>query len=314
MKIGTMLPLNESPDLGRPPTFQEIRALALQAEGAGFDSIWLYDHLLYRFPEGVLHNFPDGLTLGIWECWSILAALAEATERVDLGTLVVSGLWRNPALLAKMAVTVDEISNGRFILGLGPGAHRPDFDAFGYPFDHRVSRFEEAIEIVASLLREGKVDFHGRYFNAPDCELRPRGPRPGGPPVLIASQGPRMLKLTAQFADAWNTAWFGLVDGITDRRAELERACAEIGRDPKTIAVTVGVNVFYPMPGMTPTREVDPDRTLMGTPEEIAAGLRAYEDAGVSHVICGAPGQSTYEYGSYVITQLSEALKVYRSR
>ena len=306
MKVGFLLPLGESPDLGRPPTFQEIRALARHAEEAGFDSVWVYDHLLYRFP--------DGMTLGIWECWSILAALAAATERVELGTLVVAALWRNPALLAKMAVTVDEISNGRLILGLGTGAHRPDFDAFGYPFDHRVNRFEEAIEIVTSLLREGSVDFHGRYFNAPDCELRPRGPRPGGPPVLIASEGPRMLRLTAKHADAWNTAWFGSVDGITDRRADLETACAEIGRDPKTIAVTVGVNIFYPMPGMTPGRQIDADRTLMGTPEEIAAGLRAYDEAGVSHVICGALEHSTYEYGSYVLRQLSEALKVYRAR
>lgn len=144
MKVGYALPLNESPKLGRPPTFLEIRTLALQVEEAGFDSVWVYDHLLYRFP--------NDLTLGIWECWSTLTALAEATERVEVGTLVVSALWRNPALLAKMAVTVDEISNGRLILGLGTGAHRPDFDAFGYPFDHRASRFKEAIEIVTSLV------------------------------------------------------------------------------------------------------------------------------------------------------------------
>lgn len=306
MKIGILLPLNESPNLGRPPTFQEIRALARQAEEAGFDSIWVYDHLLY--------HFPGDMTLGIWECWSTLAALAAATERVELGTLVVAALWRNPALLAKMAVTVDEVSNGRLILGLGTGTHRPDFDAFGYPFDHRVSRFEEAIQIITSLLREGSVDFHGQYYDAPDCELRPRGPRPGGPPVLVASGRPRMLRLTAKYADAWNTAWYGPVEDIADRRAELERACAEVGRNPATVAVTVGVHVFYRTPGMPPTREVDPDSTLTGTADDVAAGLRAYADAGVAHVICGALADSSYAYASYVITQLSDALKAYHAR
>lgn len=304
MKIGVILPLGEDADLGRPPSFQEIRALALQAEESGFDSIWVYDHLLYRFQ--------DGLTLGIWECWSMLAALAETTSRVELGTLVVSALWRNPALLAKMAVTVDEISDGRLILGLGTGAHRPDFDAFGYPFDHRASRFEEAIEIVTSLLRKGKVDFQGQYYDANDCELRPRGPRQGGPPILIASQGPRMLKLTAKYADAWNTAWFGPVEGIAESRANLERACAEASRDPASIEVTVGVAVDYLRPEDEPGRELDPGNVLTRTPEEVAAGLRGYEDAGVSHVICGALRHSTYEYGSYAMGQLSEALKVYR--
>lgn len=305
MKVGFLVPLGEDYELGRPPTFREIRNLALRVEAAGFDSVWVYDHLLYRFPD---HG-----TLGIWECWSMLTAFAEATERVELGTLVVSALWRNPALLAKMAVTVDEISNGRLILGLGTGAHRPDFDAFGYPFDHRASRFDEAIHIVTSLLREGHVDFHGEYFDAPNCELRPRGPRPGGPPILIASRGPRMLELTARYADAWNTAWFGPVDGIAESRTNLEHACAKIGRDPASIDVTVGVGVDYPMPDDESGRELDPEKVLTGTPKEVAARLRAYEDAGVSHVICGALRHSTYAYGSFALDRLSEALEVYRS-
>lgn len=306
MKIGFILPLGESPELGRPPSFQEIRALALQAEEVGLDSIWVYDHLLYRFP--------DDMTLGVWEGWSTLAALAGVTERVELGTLVVAALWRNPALLAKMAVTVDEISNGRLILGLGTGFHQPEFDAFGYPFDHRVSRFEEAMEIITSLCREGRVDFHGHHVSAPDCELRPRGPRPGGPPILIASRSPRMLRLTAKYADAWNTAWFGPVADIAEHRAALEVACAEVGRDPKTIDVTVGVHVYSPMPGMTSDGEIDAANTLTGSAQDVAAGLRAYEEAGVSHVICGALAESTYEFASNTLTQLGEAVKVYHSR
>jgi probable F420-dependent oxidoreductase len=301
MKIGFILPLGESTTRGRPPTYQEIHALALQAEESGFDSIWVYDHLLYRFPD---HD-----TMGVWECWSMLSALAQATERVELGTLVMPVSWRNPSLLAKMAATVDEISNGRLILGLGTGFHRPEFDAFGYPSDHLAGRFEEGIQIITSLLREGKVDFHGEYFSAPDCEIRPRGPRPDGPPILVASQGPRMLRLTAQYADAWNTAWFGPVDDIAERRANMERACAEVGRDPRSIDLTVGVHVAYPQPGI----EFDPGKALTGTPEEVAASLRAYEEGGVAHVICGALADMTYEYTSHVMARVGEALSVYRA-
>jgi alkanesulfonate monooxygenase SsuD/methylene tetrahydromethanopterin reductase-like flavin-dependent oxidoreductase (luciferase family) len=208
-----------------------------------------------------------------------------------------------------MAATVDEISNGRLILGLGTGFHQPEFEAFGYPFDHRADRFEEAMQIITALLRDGKVDFHGEYFSAPNCEIRPRGPRPEGPPILVASGGPRMLRLTAQYADAWNTAWFGPVEGIAERRANMEQACEEVGRDPKTLDVTIGVHVAYPIPGI----EFDPAKVLSGTPEEVAAGLRAYEEAGVSHIICGALADVTYDYASYVMAQVGEALQVYRA-
>lgn len=300
MKVGFIIPLGESDTLGRPPSFQEIRALALQAEDAGFDSVWVYDHLLYRFPERE--------TVGVHECWSILAALADATERVELGTLVMPVSWRNPALLAKMAATVEEISNGRLILGLGTGFHQPEFDAFGYPYDHLASRFEEGIQIITSLLREGKVDFHGEYYSAPNGEIRPRGPRPEGPPILVASHGPRMLRLTAQYADAWNTAWFGPVADAAERRADFEKACAEAGRDPSTIETTVGVHCAYPFEGV----EFNPEKVLTGTPEEVAAGLRAYEESGVSHVICGALADMTYDYTSHVIANVGEALAAYR--
>ena len=142
--------------------------------------------------------------MGEWECWSLLAALAAATRRVALGPLVACTSFRNPALLAKIADTVDEVSGGRLILGLGAGWNEREYDAFGYPFDHRVSRFEEALTIVHSLLRTGQVDFAGTYYTARECELRPRGPRPAGPPIMVAGTGERMLRLAARHADAWN--------------------------------------------------------------------------------------------------------------
>ncbi len=278
MKVGLIMPIAEDDERHTAPGYAEIRAIALQAEAAGFDSIWVYDHLLYRFGENP--------TAGIWECWSLLAALAEATTRVQLGTLVICVPFRNPAVLAKMADTVDEISQGRLILGLGAGWHQPEFDAFGLPFDHKVDRFEEALQIIVPLLREGRVNFTGSYYSAPNCELRPRGPSARGPEIVIASFKPRMLQLTARYADSWNTAWLGLPTALPERRATLAAACAAEGRDPATLAVTVGVSMAYPTTGTPSDTPPSPDKVLSGSAAEVAAGLRAYADMGVAHVIC----------------------------
>ncbi len=299
MKVGVVLPLGENPATGSAPGYREIRDLALQAEAAGFDSIWLFDHLLYRRPEQP--------TAGPWECWTILTALAEATERVELGTIVLCTAFRNPAVLAKMAATLDEVSRGRLILGLGAGWHQPEFDAFGIPFDHKAGRFEEALKIIVPLVKEGKVNFQGEYYNAPDCEIRPRGPRPAGPPVLAASFGPRMLRLTAQYADSWNSAWFGRPTGFVERRAALEAACAEVGRDPATLEMTAGVQVAFPEAGEVSAPLDNPDKILTGSAEEIAAGLRAYADLGVGHVIC-----SPLPNNAAALPRFAEALQAYR--
>jgi probable F420-dependent oxidoreductase len=275
--------------------YADTRAFALQAEAAGFDSVWLYDHLIFRFP--------DQPTSGIWEAWTVLAALAEATSRVELGTLVICTPLRNPAILAKMAVTVDEISGGRLILGLGAGWHQPEFDAFGVPFDHRVDRLEEALQIIAPLLRTGRVTFKGTYYSAIDCEIVPAGPRPSGPPILIAAFGPRMLRLTARYADCWNTAWLGQADALEERWAPLREACVAEGRDPDTLQVTVGVTVRYETE--QPSRR---QHALSGSPEEIAAGLRGYAAAGVGHVICAIEPLTPES-----LARFAEALAVYRS-
>src|SRR6266498_1202364 len=162
--------------------YETIRAIAQQAETDGFDSIWLADHLLYRKPGEP--------TRGIWECWTMLAALAEATQRVEIGTLVLCNSFRNPAILA-----------------IGAGWNEPEYEAFGLPFDHRVDRFEEALQILKPLLQEGHVDFAGQYYQARNCDIVPRGPRSEGPPLMVGCErgSPRMLKLTAQYADLWNT-------------------------------------------------------------------------------------------------------------
>lgn len=271
MRIGIALPIGEEDwDDGMTPSYAAVREVTLAAEDGGLDSVWVFDHLLFRF---------GGPTMGIHECWTVLAALAEATDRVELGTLVMCTGFRNAALLAKMAATLDHLSDGRLILGVGAGWHDPEYDAFGYPPDHKVSRFEEALEVITSLIRTGRADYDGTYVTARDCVLAP----PARPdlPILVASKRPRMLELTARHADQWNLAWFGLPDErLAQVRGELEDACRRVGRDPGTLGITVGITVRYD--GCRPDRE---GPALSGTPEEVAAGLRAHAAVGVDHVI-----------------------------
>ena len=275
MKIGLMVFLaNDRDDYSRRP-YDAIRAVAQEAERDGFDSIWLADHLLYRRP-----NEP---TRGIWECWTMLAALAEATKRVELGTLVLANSFRNPAIVAKMATAADEVSHGRLILGIGAGWNEPEYQAFGLPFDHRVDRFDEALQILKPLLREGRVDFSGRYYQARDCEDTPRGPRPKGPPLLIGAEGPRMLRLTARYADLWNTGYMGEPETMAPRMALIKDACEAEGRDPASIGVTALIALWSPdLQAKKPSFVENP---LTGTPEAIASAMRGYAELGVQHLM-----------------------------
>jgi probable F420-dependent oxidoreductase len=275
-KIGIILPLGEFRMEGETARWPDLLEMSRRTEELGFDSIWLVDHLLVKSDTEP--------AIGVWECWSLLSALAAATTRVELGTLVLCNSFRNPALLAKMADTADEVSNGRLILGLGAGHHKPEFDAFGFPFDHRASRFEEAIQIIAPLLREGQVDFDGQYYSARDCALRPRGPRPAGPPIVIGTSGKRMLEITARYADGWNVYFDktgNTVDGYLQVSRALDDACRRIGRDPETIkrsvSLIVGIDGRTSVPGVAAP-------ILTGSPDELATEFRAYADAGVDHI------------------------------
>jgi len=277
LKVGLFLPVWEDSTTGAVPAWTELLARAQLAEAVGFDSLWVPDHLLLRFP--------DTPAEGVWEGWSILSALAAVTQRVTLGTLVACTGFRNPALHAKMAATVDEISGGRLILGLGAGWHAPEFAAFGLPFDHRVGRFAEATKIIHGLLRHGVVDVAGTYYQARDCELRPRGPRPSGPPIMIGGSGPRMVALAAQFADIWSRDFDAVLPGselhspagLAAWRDRLDTACAEAGRDPATLARSAAVHI-----GLAPERARS--EMLTGAPEVIAERMRSYARAGISHV------------------------------
>src|SRR5215469_12781877 len=271
MKIGLLVSISNDREHNQTRPYKTIRAVAQQAEADGFDSLWLADHLLYRYPGQP--------TAGIWEGWTVLSALAEATERVEIGPLVLCNSFRHPAILAKMATTADEVSHGRLILGVGAGWNEPEYRAFGLPFDHRVDRLEEALQILKPLLRDGHVDFAGAYYHARDCDIVPRGPRSEGPPLLVGSEtGPRMLKLTAQYADLWNTGYMGKPDTMAEPLAKITAACRAIGRDPATLGVTALIGLWFPdlqakQPGFL-------DKPLVGTAQEIAAAMRGYADLG----------------------------------
>lgn len=258
----------------------ELRAMAELAEGIGLDSVWVGDHMLYR---------DDGREArGPWEAWSLLAALAAVTERVEIGPLVASAGFHNPAVLAKKAATVEEISGGRLILGLGAGWNRPDYDAFGLPYDHRVSRFEEAFRIIRELLATGHSDFRGEYYALDRGELLPRGPRPAGPPLMVGSIGERMLGITLPHAAAWNAwgPWFGnTVEGYLELRATVDEHCRRAGRDPGTLERTVALIVALPGAlGRGSSVSEEAFAPLDGDPGSLAPALRAFADAGVAHV------------------------------
>jgi probable F420-dependent oxidoreductase len=276
LRVGIQLPEVER-EVRWPELLDMIRAI----EDLGFDSIWLGEHLLYRWP--------DRDPRGPWEAWTMLAAIAATTSRVEFGPLVACTNFHNPAMLAKQAATIDEISGGRLILGLGAGWNETEFRAYGFPYDHRVERFEEAFTVIRTLLRDGAIDFDGRWYQIRDCELLPRSPRPGGPPLMIGSNGPRMLRATVPYVQSWNS-WFADIGnrpaGVSALRERVDEACRDVGRDPAGVERTVAVMVRLPggagrLQGSYAQDEAPP---VEGTAEEVAQVLRAFAAEGIAHV------------------------------
>lgn len=299
MKIGVVIDHAEDTDRGKAPSYSELRQLAQTADAGGLDSIWLYDHLIFRFErEGILE------TGGIWECWTLLSALAEATKQVQLGTVVLCNPFRSPALLAKMAQTLDEVSSGRLILGLGAGWHKPEFDAFGFSFAKRVDRFAEALQIIKPLLRGEQVTFLGDHYQIRDCLIAPLGPRPEGIPIMVGAARPRMLRLTAQYADQWNTAWLGSAAQLPERLERIHQACAIVDRDPATLEITVGVEAAFPDLGPADVRNEKP---LTGTAEQVAQSFHEFAAAGADHLIIShQPGTTA------ALERIVEGAQLYR--
>ena len=271
-RIGIQLP-----EVERDVRWPEYRAMARAAEEVGFDSIWLGDHLLYR-EEGEPERGP-------WEVWTMLGALAAVTERVELGPLVACTAFHPPGLIAKMAATLAEVSGGRFVLGLGAGWNEPEFRAFGLPYDHRVSRFEEAFTIIRGLLAGERVTLDGRFFKAEGLVLLPHPD--ARPRLVIGSNGPRMLAATLPHVEAWNT-WFdsygNSADGFAKLNEEITGAARDAGRDPGDIERSACVLVA--LDDATGERwwgeDVEP---VTGSTDRIVAALRELHEAGADEII-----------------------------
>jgi probable F420-dependent oxidoreductase len=275
MKVGIQLP-----EVEREVPWSEVRQIARTAEQTGFDSLWVGDHLLFRDPVNGVR--------GPWEAWTTLAALSEATERVLLGPLVAATSFHNPAMIAKMAVTVDEISGGRLVLGLGAGWNRGEYEAFGFPYDHRVSRFDEAFTIIRTLIREGSIDtYEGRYYRHRGMELLP--PPRADMPLMIGSNGPRMLRIALPHVDMWNS-WYTGFDNTPEELGRLmervDEACAGVGRDPATLERSAAVLVQFErgsgrIAGSGERPVVTP---ISGSRAEIAESLTRFAAIGVDHL------------------------------
>lgn len=269
LKIGVQLP-----EVERYVPWPEYLDLARLVEDRGFDSIWVGDHLLY--------DLEDGTTRGPYEAWTTLAAIATATERVQIGPLVAATSFHAPAMLAKQAATVDAISGGRLIVGLGAGWNEREYSAFGFPYDRRVSRFEEALTIIEQLLREGRTTFHGRFYDVEDCVLDPRPVSPGGPPIMLGSNSPRMLGIGLPVVDQWNVWWsiYGnSVDGFAEVRAGVD-AAMPAGR---SVEATCAVLVTLGGSGRVKGNEYDAQVAEV-TEDDLADHLRGLAALGVTHV------------------------------
>jgi alkanesulfonate monooxygenase SsuD/methylene tetrahydromethanopterin reductase-like flavin-dependent oxidoreductase (luciferase family) len=257
----------------REVRWKEVAAIARAAEESGFESVWVGDHLLYRGggrPER-----------GPWDAWTQLAALAFLTSRVRLGPLVAATAFHAPGVIARMAASIDEISGGRFVLGLGAGWNETEFRAFGFPFDRTVSRFAESFEIVRRLLAGEHVTFKGEFHSVEDAVLLPSARH--RVPIMLGSNGARMLGIALPHVEAWNT-WFtsygNTVDGFANLRGDIDAACVRAGRDPSDLSHSACVLVRV---GDGPSER--PHDVPPVAAKNLAAHLRALADAGADEAI-----------------------------
>jgi alkanesulfonate monooxygenase SsuD/methylene tetrahydromethanopterin reductase-like flavin-dependent oxidoreductase (luciferase family) len=277
LKVGLVLPMLETVPTGEKVSWSAIREQALLAEEIGFDTVLIPDELLWR-PAA----WPG--PRGFWECVSMTAAVAAATSTIEIGTWVLSALHRNAGLTAKVVETIDEISGGRFLLGLGAGHAGKQGEAFGFPEDRTIARYEEALQIIVPLLREGRADFHGEFHSAADLEQRPRGPRPGGVPIMLGGHGPRTMRLAVQHADIWSAyATESSLPGVFGTMlAGLDTACGAAGRDPGSLGRSIGV--WVESTDDHGVEAADLGVPITGTAEEIAGTFSTFAEMGVTRL------------------------------
>tara|TARA_B100000029_G_scaffold500668_2_gene572759 strand:+ start:116 stop:1069 length:954 start_codon:yes stop_codon:yes gene_type:complete len=288
-KIGVLLPNWDNGYQSGTPRSVDVLQSARVADQADLDSVWIVDHFLAEpyldsADYGDVDEADKGRTVGFWECWTLVSAISAATSRIEIGTLVSNTGYRNPALLAQMMNTIDDLSDGRLIAGLGAGDWPAEHAKFGYSYEHRIGRFEEALNIIKPLLEGEVVDFEGEHYQTKRAQLLPKGPRAAGPPILIGvlMGGPRMQRLVAQFAQIWN-CWLvdrSDVNVYLQARDSILKACDKHGRDPDSLRknVTIGVDVEFVESGS------DEEIRIRGSRDEIADGLRRFVEADVDHL------------------------------
>ncbi|MEO6020945.1 MAG: LLM class flavin-dependent oxidoreductase [Knoellia sp.] len=269
-KIGVQLP-----EVERFVPWPEYLDLARRVEASGYDSIWVGDHLIY--------DLPGDSTRGPYEAWTTLAAIAAVTERVEIGPLVASTSFHSPAMLAKQAATVDAISHGRLIVGLGAGWNRREYDAFGFPYDRRVSRFEEAMAIIVPLLRGERTTFHGEFYDVEDCVLDPGPAREGGPPIMLGSNSPRMLGIGLPVVDSWNI-WWSLYDNSVERFAQAKAQVDAVTPEGRHVEATAAVLVSLPGAQGRVMGDTYDANVETVTPDALCEHVRGLAKAGATHL------------------------------
>jgi alkanesulfonate monooxygenase SsuD/methylene tetrahydromethanopterin reductase-like flavin-dependent oxidoreductase (luciferase family) len=257
----------------------EIRELARAVEDAGLDSVWSEDHILYQSKRGE--------SIAPWDAWTVLAGLAEVTDRVRIGTLVSPLGLRHPVLLARHAASVQEISGGRLVLGLGLGWGEREYRTLGMTLEHRFGRFREAFEILMSALEEGTADQEGQHVSTEAFQLLPRPEGYRRPALMIGSDGPKTLRLTLPRVEAWN--WDGFVDDVTEFAAAsraVDAICEDVGRDPREVERTAHLVVRLSNAEGLPIDPLPPHlRVIEGGTDAVAARLQAFADAGADELM-----------------------------
>jgi F420-dependent oxidoreductase-like protein len=268
------------------PDYATLKKVAMECDRLSFDSVWLYDHLQFTY----------GPTL---ESWTVLSALAEATHRIRIGTLVTCNAFRYPSLLAKMAATVDMISMGRLNFGIGACWHEAEASAYGIPFPTgrvRVEMLDEALTLIKKLWTENEVTFEGKYYSVNKAVGLPKPVQKPYPPILVGGGGDKMLRVIAKHADAWNSGFVN-PEGFKKEIARLEKPFREVGRDPATIENTFQSRVVIAESDKSALKTAerwreerkgkpeDPDWkfAIVGSPENCVKMLKAYVDVGITH-------------------------------
>ena len=293
LAIGVQLP-----EVERVVDWSEYLSMARFADRSQFDSIWVGDHLLYR-GDGRPERGPQ-------EAWTLLSALAAVTDRIALGPLVACVGFHPPAVIAKMAATISNISHGRFVLGLGAGWNEPEFDAFDIPFDRRASRFEESLSIIADLVTGERCSFEGEFHSIEDAVLLPRPLH--SIPIMVGSNGDRVLRSSLSIADSWNTwfDWFGNdADGFARLNEHVSSLAAESGRNPSDVRRSACLLVRVEE---SSSERPDPDGGRAVTLGDLGAVLLEMDEAGADEVIIVA---DPITEGS--MRRLDEAISDHRS-